>query len=79
MQESIFIKNFNKQNQTKVDQTAHTDWAIRDLYLFLLFWKHTVRTACQTFAEYYLLIFSGLLQNLSFQTSVIIQEIARCF
>lgn len=65
MQEVIFIKNFNKQNQTKVDGAANTDWAIRDLYLFLQFWKHTVRTAYQAFAEYFLLIFSGLLQNLS--------------
>lgn len=65
MQEVVFIKNFIKQNQSKADQAAHTDWAVRNLYLFLLFWKHTVRTAYQTFAEYYLLIFSDLLQNLS--------------
>lgn len=31
MHELIFIKNFNKQNQTKVDQAADTDWAIKHL------------------------------------------------
>lgn len=65
MQEVIFMMNFNKQNQTKVDQAADTDWAIKNLQLFLQFWKHTVRAAYQTSAEYYLLIFSGFLQNLS--------------
>lgn len=65
MQVVVFVKNFNKQNQAKVDGAANTDWAVKDLYLLLQFWKHTVGTAYQTFAEYYLLIFSGLLQNVS--------------
>lgn len=78
MQEVIFIKNFNKQNQTKVDQAADTNWAIKNLQLFLLFWKHTVRAAYPTFAEY---LFSVVCCKicLSFQTSVIVQEIVRCF
>lgn len=43
-QEVILIKQFNKQNQTKVNQAANTGWDISHFYLIFLFWNHTGRT-----------------------------------
>lgn len=66
MQEVIFVKNFDKQNQTKVDQAADTNWAIKKLAIVLTVLEAYCKSCfAETFTEYYLLIFSGLLQNLS--------------